>query len=254
MRERDAERGRATGRKKSERKGERGHERGGPPRRAAPHRYRYTVLSEISIAKVSDTAPLDVCSLLGCGVATGARAQLPRDTLCAHRRPCLSRSVRFPARGGTLRGRGRVDRPPGIMETLRQGPRGATQALGRCGTPATWRRARAWHVACFALPAPARAGHRAPKLLSQGQAKCPNFEPDFRDVRFVSRERHDSLFPFLSPYGFLYNRDVLSDLVKALLRHTAHSTQHTAHRLAHAPTVCDVARRRCSAWAPWACR
>mmetsp|Transcript_17764 Transcript_17764/g.56018 ORF Transcript_17764/g.56018 Transcript_17764/m.56018 type:complete len:362 (+) Transcript_17764:66-1151(+) len=34
----------------------------------------YTVLSEISCAKVSDTAPLDVCSLLGCGVATGLGA------------------------------------------------------------------------------------------------------------------------------------------------------------------------------------
>ena len=34
----------------------------------------YTVVSEISCAKVSDTAPLDVCSLLGCGVATGLGA------------------------------------------------------------------------------------------------------------------------------------------------------------------------------------
>lgn len=34
----------------------------------------YTVLSEISVAKVSDTAPLDVCSLLGCGVSTGLGA------------------------------------------------------------------------------------------------------------------------------------------------------------------------------------
>merc|ERR1719210_2481640 len=34
----------------------------------------YTVVSEISCAKVSSTAPLDVCSLLGCGVATGLGA------------------------------------------------------------------------------------------------------------------------------------------------------------------------------------
>lgn len=34
----------------------------------------YTVMAEISVAKVSDTAPLDVCSLLGCGVATGLGA------------------------------------------------------------------------------------------------------------------------------------------------------------------------------------
>ena len=34
----------------------------------------YTVVAEISCAKVSDTAPLDVCSLLGCGVATGLGA------------------------------------------------------------------------------------------------------------------------------------------------------------------------------------
>lgn len=34
----------------------------------------YTVLAEISCAKVSDTAPLDVCSLLGCGVSTGLGA------------------------------------------------------------------------------------------------------------------------------------------------------------------------------------
>mmetsp|Transcript_6647 Transcript_6647/g.8050 ORF Transcript_6647/g.8050 Transcript_6647/m.8050 type:complete len:406 (-) Transcript_6647:188-1405(-) len=34
----------------------------------------YTVVAEISCAKVSDTAPLDTCSLLGCGVATGLGA------------------------------------------------------------------------------------------------------------------------------------------------------------------------------------
>jgi len=34
----------------------------------------YTVLAEISCAKVSDTAPLDIASLLGCGVATGLGA------------------------------------------------------------------------------------------------------------------------------------------------------------------------------------
>jgi len=34
----------------------------------------YTVLSEISCAKISDTAPLDTASLLGCGVATGLGA------------------------------------------------------------------------------------------------------------------------------------------------------------------------------------
>lgn len=34
----------------------------------------YTVLAEISCAKVSDTAPLDTASLLGCGVATGLGA------------------------------------------------------------------------------------------------------------------------------------------------------------------------------------
>jgi S-(hydroxymethyl)glutathione dehydrogenase/alcohol dehydrogenase len=34
----------------------------------------YTVVADISCAKVSDTAPLDVCSLLGCGVATGLGA------------------------------------------------------------------------------------------------------------------------------------------------------------------------------------
>jgi hypothetical protein len=35
---------------------------------------RYTVVAEISCAKVSATAPLDTCSLLGCGVATGLGA------------------------------------------------------------------------------------------------------------------------------------------------------------------------------------
>jgi len=34
----------------------------------------YTVLAEISCAKISDTAPLDTASLLGCGVATGLGA------------------------------------------------------------------------------------------------------------------------------------------------------------------------------------
>eukprot|EP00913_Durusdinium_trenchii_P012009 g11282.t1 len=34
----------------------------------------YTVVADISCAKVSQTAPLDVCSLLGCGVATGLGA------------------------------------------------------------------------------------------------------------------------------------------------------------------------------------
>lgn len=34
----------------------------------------YTVVADISCAKVSPTAPLDVCSLLGCGVATGLGA------------------------------------------------------------------------------------------------------------------------------------------------------------------------------------
>lgn len=34
----------------------------------------YSVISEISCAKISDTAPLDVCSLLGCGVTTGLGA------------------------------------------------------------------------------------------------------------------------------------------------------------------------------------
>merc|ERR1719203_581826 len=34
----------------------------------------YPVVAAISAAKVSDTAPLDVCSLLGCGVATGLGA------------------------------------------------------------------------------------------------------------------------------------------------------------------------------------
>ena len=34
----------------------------------------YTVVADISCAKVSDTAPLDTCSLLGCGVATGLGA------------------------------------------------------------------------------------------------------------------------------------------------------------------------------------
>lgn len=34
----------------------------------------YTVLAAISCAKVADTAPLDVCSLLGCGVSTGLGA------------------------------------------------------------------------------------------------------------------------------------------------------------------------------------
>jgi len=34
----------------------------------------YTVLAEISCAKVSPTAPLDVASLLGCGIATGLGA------------------------------------------------------------------------------------------------------------------------------------------------------------------------------------
>jgi len=34
----------------------------------------YTVVAEISCAKVSDTAPLHTCSLLGCGVATGLGA------------------------------------------------------------------------------------------------------------------------------------------------------------------------------------
>lgn len=34
----------------------------------------YTVVADISCAKVSDTAPLDVCALLGCGVSTGLGA------------------------------------------------------------------------------------------------------------------------------------------------------------------------------------
>ena len=34
----------------------------------------YTVVADISCAKVSDTAPLDTCSLLGCGVSTGLGA------------------------------------------------------------------------------------------------------------------------------------------------------------------------------------
>ena len=34
----------------------------------------YTVVSEISVAKISDTAPLDTASLLGCGVSTGLGA------------------------------------------------------------------------------------------------------------------------------------------------------------------------------------
>lgn len=34
----------------------------------------YTVVADISCAKVSDSAPLDVCSLLGCGVSTGLGA------------------------------------------------------------------------------------------------------------------------------------------------------------------------------------
>jgi len=34
----------------------------------------YTVIADISAAKVSPTAPLDVCSLLGCGVSTGLGA------------------------------------------------------------------------------------------------------------------------------------------------------------------------------------
>ena len=34
----------------------------------------YTVVAEISVAKVSKTAPLDVCSLLGCGISTGLGA------------------------------------------------------------------------------------------------------------------------------------------------------------------------------------
>lgn len=34
----------------------------------------YTVMPEISLAKISDTAPLDVASLLGCGIATGLGA------------------------------------------------------------------------------------------------------------------------------------------------------------------------------------
>ena len=34
----------------------------------------YTVLAEISCAKISDSAPLDVASLLGCGVSTGLGA------------------------------------------------------------------------------------------------------------------------------------------------------------------------------------
>lgn len=34
----------------------------------------YTVVAEISCAKVSSTAPLDTCSLLGCGVSTGLGA------------------------------------------------------------------------------------------------------------------------------------------------------------------------------------
>ncbi|CAE7221865.1 frmA, partial [Symbiodinium necroappetens] len=34
----------------------------------------YTVVADISCAKVSETAPLDVCSLLGCGVSTGLGA------------------------------------------------------------------------------------------------------------------------------------------------------------------------------------
>ena len=34
----------------------------------------YTVVADISVAKVSPTAPLDVCSLLGCGVSTGLGA------------------------------------------------------------------------------------------------------------------------------------------------------------------------------------
>jgi S-(hydroxymethyl)glutathione dehydrogenase/alcohol dehydrogenase len=34
----------------------------------------YTVVAEISVAKVSKTAPLDTCSLLGCGISTGLGA------------------------------------------------------------------------------------------------------------------------------------------------------------------------------------
>ena len=34
----------------------------------------YTVLAEISVAKVSKTAPLETCSLLGCGITTGLGA------------------------------------------------------------------------------------------------------------------------------------------------------------------------------------
>lgn len=34
----------------------------------------YTVLAEISVAKISSTAPLHTCSMLGCGVATGLGA------------------------------------------------------------------------------------------------------------------------------------------------------------------------------------
>jgi S-(hydroxymethyl)glutathione dehydrogenase/alcohol dehydrogenase len=33
----------------------------------------YTVIAAISAAKVAPDAPLDVCSLLGCGVPTAAR-------------------------------------------------------------------------------------------------------------------------------------------------------------------------------------
>lgn len=36
----------------------------------------YTVLPEISLAKINDAAPLDVACLLGCGVTTGLGAAL----------------------------------------------------------------------------------------------------------------------------------------------------------------------------------
>ena len=34
----------------------------------------YTVVADISVAKISKTAPLDVASLLGCGISTGLGA------------------------------------------------------------------------------------------------------------------------------------------------------------------------------------
>lgn len=47
----------------------------------------YSVISEISCAKISDTAPLDVCSLLGCGVTTGLGWSITCDE---QTRPALS--------------------------------------------------------------------------------------------------------------------------------------------------------------------